>query len=112
MYLSLFYSCRHHLTSSIAIVCTATILTIASNSPGLAQFRLLPTDINTGDCVAANISTVKTAPHRVLDRQYCTAKNSGNPQKTQVCQQNLAERTGVTFFTDRCPSDDRAGKQD
>ncbi len=86
------------------IVSVATILTIAHAPGSTAQSRLIPTEINLGDCVAPRISAVKTAAHRALDRQYCTQNNPGKSQKIQACQQHLAARTQVAFFSDRCTS--------
>jgi hypothetical protein len=81
----------------------AAILTVAANiSPGFAQERLVPTSVDSGDCVASIISTTKTAAHRKLDRQYCTDNNIGSPQKIQICRQNLAKEKQITFFSDRC----------
>jgi hypothetical protein len=104
MHLSLVYSCHHQIARWITIASAATISILTSNPPGSAQLRLLPTALSTGDCVAPTISMVKTAAHRALDRQYCTEKNPGNPQQIQTCQQNIAARTQVAFFTDRCTS--------
>jgi hypothetical protein len=92
---------------AIAIIGSAvTILAIASINPGFAQERLLPTGIATSDCVAPSISTAKTTAHRTIDLQYCTQNNTGDPQKIQICKQNLANLNRVTFFTDRCSSKD------
>jgi hypothetical protein len=84
----------------------STILAIAIINPGFAQEHLLPTEIPGGDCVAANVSTAKTAAHRKIDLQYCTRNNAGDPQKIQICKQNLANQERVTFFTDRCSNND------
>lgn len=80
-----------------------TILTIVANlSPGFAQERLVPTSVDSGDCVASSISTTKTAAHRTFDRQYCTENNVGSPQKIQICRQNLAKQKQIAFFSDKC----------
>jgi hypothetical protein len=101
------YTRQHRKTIAnltLGLVSTATLLTMGNIAPGLAQARLVPTGIATGDCVAPNISISKTTAHRTFDRQYCTKNNPGNNQKVRACQQNLAEQKQVTFFTDRCNS--------
>lgn len=98
---------RNFCQNAISTIGSAvTILAIAIINPGFAQERLLPTEIATNDCVAPTISIAKTTAHRKIDLQSCTQNNPGDPQKIQICKQNLANLKRVTFFTDRCSSKD------
>ncbi len=78
------------------------LTTVVNISPGFAREVLVPTSVDSGDCVASSISTTKTAAHRTFDRQYCTDNNIGSPQKIQICRQNLAKQKQIAFFSDKC----------
>ncbi len=100
-------TCNNFSQNATSLIASAvTILAIANIDPASAQERVLPTEISTGDCVAPNISMAKTIAHRKIDLQYCMQNNTGEPDKIQICKQNLANQKRVTFFTDRCSSND------
>lgn len=61
----------------------------------------VPTDINTGDCVAAYLAAPKGDTAHRIDLQYCT-ENNADAAARDTCLRNLRAVPEVRFFTDRC----------
>lgn len=79
----------------LAAACASALVA----SPALAA--LVPTKVNTGDCVADRI-TVDYLPERVpFDEAYCRAGNPEDALAYGVCLRNSA-LNDTPFFTDRC----------
>lgn len=85
---------RRWLAVAVAVGASALVA-----SPGLAA--LVPTPVNTGDCVADRI-TIDYHPERVpFDEAYCRAGNPDDAVAYGVCLRNSA-LNDTPFFTDRC----------
>jgi hypothetical protein len=74
------------------------IIIVMQASAVLAQLHLSP--VNTGDCVAARITTKRTAFLDEYDRKYC-AQNK-DKKKEKECLENSRSQQDFSFFTDRC----------
>ncbi len=71
--------------------------------------KLWPTDLTSlGDCVTARITATKNDKQNSLDNTYCVHGNRGDLEKTKVCIDNSLAVPDVTFFTDRCGSEEGA----
>lgn len=79
------------------------LLLIVQTTYAEAQLWLSP--VNTGDCVAARISTEKTSFVRELDKKYC-ARNLPDKTKERKCLENSRLNQYFSFFTDRCSESD------
>jgi len=62
---------------------------------------LVPTPVNTGDCVADRITIDYLPERRPFDEAYCRAGNPDDAVAYEVCLRNSA-LNDTPFFTDRC----------
>jgi len=74
--------------------------------PFAAAGQIVPTDDRGSDCVAARIEVEKTAANIPFDRAVC--EKSPGASQIETCMQHMAERTHVTFLTDRCNAPNEA----
>lgn len=71
-----------------------------ARSPGPAV-SLVPTKVNTGDCVADRVSIDYSLERVSFDEVYCRAGNPDDLTAYRVCLRNSA-LNDTAFFTDRC----------
>ena len=69
--------------------------------PSIALGALVPTQVNTGDCVADRITIDYLAERAPFDAAYCRAANPDDDAAYRVCLGNSA-LNDTPFFTDRC----------
>ena len=69
--------------------------------PGAVLAALVPTQVNTGDCVADRIVIPHALERQPFDQQYCRRWNPGDAAAAAVCLRNSA-LSDTAFFTDRC----------
>jgi hypothetical protein len=81
-------------------------LNMAASSVAIAQKRLWPTHVNSGDCLAARIYAPKSQFTRNLERQTCTQRNADNPLSIKQCIEVTGSTEQISFFTDRCSGDE------
>ncbi len=77
-----------------------------SSLTNAASQQLWPTAIAGSDCVASVIVAKKSAFAREQDRKYCERHNTGLPDALKTCLDNSAASDDITFFSDRCSSEE------
>lgn len=70
------------------------------SGPSLAFGDIVPTDDPGSDCVAATITTPRSAANRKYDEAYCAVNK--DPAACRTCLKNAAAIATISFFTDRC----------
>ena len=82
-----------------------SLLSLGMLFAGPACAGLVPSLVNSGDCVADIISIPYSAERRPFDEQYCRTGNPTDVNAYQVCLANSA-LNDTRFFTDRCGEGD------
>lgn len=77
----------------------AALLLLATTTASAAT-AIVPTDDPGSDCVAATITTERTARNRPYDERYCAVNE--DPAARATCLRNAESQQTIAFFTDRC----------
>ena len=83
---------RHAMQTTLGL-----LFLLASTTPSAA---IVPTDDPGSDCVAATITTERTARNRPYDVRYCAV--NADPAARATCLRNVEHQPTIAFFTDRC----------